>query len=132
LTTSRSNGRALALPPGHEAAKLQSQPSMTVKQAARMMNVSERTVYTAKELLATGRDDLIEQVEAGKLKLFRALKLAKPEKYAPASPDPARYLALVKAWNACTDDERALFAAKIVAMMHRERAALAPPATPEA
>ena len=37
--------------------------------------------YKAKELIATGREDLGGAVEAGKISLHRALRLAKPEKY---------------------------------------------------
>ncbi len=49
---------------------------ITVKQAAALMNVSERMVYEARRLYRTGRADLIEQVKAGTLSLHRALILA--------------------------------------------------------
>ena len=45
------------------------------------MNVSERSIYKARELLNTGREDLIAAVDQGRLTIHAALKLAKPEKY---------------------------------------------------
>ena len=56
---------------------------LTVREAARIMNVSERQVYLAKELLRTGQDDLADRVMAGELTTLGALKIAQPEKYAP-------------------------------------------------
>jgi hypothetical protein len=87
------------------------QAQFTVKQAARLMNISERMVYMARELVATGREDLLEQVEAGKLSTLGALKLAKPEKY---DKPKDRFTALVRAFNACDDDERDRFVFEIL------------------
>jgi hypothetical protein len=100
---------------------LQAQTSLTVKQAAALMNVSERSVYRAREVLATGRDDLFAKVLAGELSVLAALKIAKPEKYDRASidPDKDRYAALVKAWNACTDDQRAAFVTQVLPSLSR-------------
>ena len=97
-------------------AKLQS-PRLTVKQAAAIMHVSERTIYKARELVRTRRADLEAEVMAGRLKLDAALKLARPEKYGDGRNykpgDDGRYSALVRAWNRCSDEERALFTAKL-------------------
>ena len=57
------------------------QTGLTVKQAARLMNVSERNVYNARKLRRSGRDDLVARVECGELSINAALKLA----YPPAS-----------------------------------------------
>jgi hypothetical protein len=79
---------------------------MTIRQAAKSMNVSERSVKKAIELLKSGRSDLIAAVEAGSVSLHRALKLAKPEKY-----DKPRdgLKALVLAWHKANEVERHLF-----------------------
>lgn len=90
------------------------QRGLTTKQLALVFNVSERSIYMARELGATGRADLEERVMAGELSILGALKLAKPEKY---DRKPDRMATLVKAWNACTDDQRNMFAARIVEML---------------
>lgn len=83
--------------------------SMTIEQAARMMNVSVRNVYKARELAATGRADLVEQVKAGKMSLHAALKAAKPSKHrTPNGCDR-----LMTAWHSATEDERAWFVANL-------------------
>ena len=46
------------------------QNDITVKQAARLMNVSERSVYNAKRLCRSGREDLCSRVERGELMRF--------------------------------------------------------------
>ena len=87
-------------------------PRLTVRQAAAVMNVSERSVYRAKELIATGREDLADEIMAGRLTILAALKIAKPEKYGAGRnyrTGDDRYDALVKTWNACDEDERARF-----------------------
>ncbi len=76
----REHHRA-ALPAGPgTAATLQS--GLTVRQAARALNVPERSVYLARELLRTGREDLAARVQSGEIKLLDALRIAKPGKYA--------------------------------------------------
>jgi hypothetical protein len=97
---------------------MQKRPRMTVKQAAQLMNVSERQVYLAKELVATGREDLVDTIMAGRMSLPAALKIAKPAKY---DRRRNRYHDLVKAWNACSEDQRAAFAAQILHQLERER-----------
>jgi hypothetical protein len=65
-----------------DTAHLQSpQRRLTVKQIAKLWNVSERMIYSALELIRTGREDICDEVIAGRLKMHAALKLAKPEKY---------------------------------------------------
>jgi hypothetical protein len=123
----KSNGRAVALrePPRpahmqvHDTAQVQAR--ITVKQAAAIMNISERGVYNARELMRTGRADLIDRVWAGKLSVRGALKLAKPEKYASKTEGEVRWDALVKAWNAVTEDQRAAFVAEILHQLQRDR-----------
>ena len=78
---------------------------ITVKQAAEMMNVSERMVYEAKRLYKTGRADLWEQVKAGTLTLHRALILAGVK-----SPSIKTQICILKsAWVSATDAERRAF-----------------------
>jgi hypothetical protein len=81
------------------------QTRFTVAQAATMMNVSVRSVYKAKALIKTGREDLIAAVEAGNLAIDRALKLAMPERYKPRDG----LAALTRAWCAASEDERTTF-----------------------
>lgn len=90
------------------------QTGLTVKQIAEKAGVSERMIYMARELCGTGREDLCDKVVAGELSLIAALKFVKPEKY---DRRRSRTDALVRAWNACTDDERAMFIARVLAEM---------------
>jgi hypothetical protein len=87
------------------------QPRMTAKDAARLMNVSERMVYMARELMATNRSDLVTKVEAGRMTMLGALKLAKPQKYGPKPG--AGLKAIIVAWNKATEEERAWLLAKL-------------------
>ncbi len=80
------------------------QTGMTVKQAAKALNVSERCIYNARRLIRTGRTDLIAAVERGDMSLNKALVLTK-EKKQPASA----YQRLIRAWNACSEDEQGRF-----------------------
>jgi hypothetical protein len=86
------------------------QPGLTVKQAAQLMNVSERSIYKVRELQRTGRDDLCDAIMRGEMSIHAALKIAKPEKY-DRRPDTLK--ALRRAWNAATEDERAWLLAEI-------------------
>jgi hypothetical protein len=83
------------------------QGGFTIKQAAAVMNVSERMVYMARELMQTGRADLCAAVESGKLTILAALKEAKPERY--CAPDRAERLR--RLWNSLSEAERADFIA---------------------
>ncbi len=82
-----------------DTANLQSgnKSRLTVKQAAILMNVSERTIYMARELKRTGREDLVTAVEQGKMSLHAALKLARPKRYAKSKYARS---ALMSAWAA--------------------------------
>jgi len=86
---------------------------ITVRQAAEIMNVSERSVYMARKL-ARLRPDLEDEVVAGRLSLNAALRIA--EKRA-SEPQP-RLSALRKAWAACSDAERNEFVLSLEAPAH--------------
>jgi hypothetical protein len=76
---------------------------------------------SARELIRTGHEDIIAEVMAGRLKMHPALKLAKPEKYGDGRnyrPGDDAYSALVRAWNRCTDEERGLLIARLLAISH--------------
>ena len=77
------------------------QPKLfTFKQAAMIMNVSERMVYLAAKLMRSGRADLIAAVERGELSMHAALKQLEPPRRADTLGP------LVRAWNAATLEER--------------------------
>jgi hypothetical protein len=80
---------------------------ITFKQAAKLMNVSERSVYSALKLERSGRDDLVTAVERGELSLHAALKQLEPARR------PNTIKPLVAAWNAATVAERITFLAAI-------------------
>ena len=92
---------------------------LTGRERAAIMNVSESGVYLARELIATGREDLCDRIMAGRLWLLGALKLALP-KYG-ATRDC--YDDLVKAWNACSKEERQQFIAALKEAGEREASA---------
>jgi hypothetical protein len=91
------------------AANLQRPVSRTagIKAAAELMNVSERSVWNASKLIASGREDLCQQVLNGTLRLNAALGLA----YGTAKPkaDRSRFAALCRAWNAASEDDQGRF-----------------------
>lgn len=66
---------------------------MTVKQAAQLMAVSERSVYKAREVMRL-RPDLEPLIASGELSLHKAWRVATEHK----SPTAAEKL--VQAWNA--------------------------------
>lgn len=80
---------------------------LTVRDAARLMNVSERAVYMVGELQRAGRDDLIREVEAGRMSILGALKIAKPERYGPKQD--ANPSALRRAWQSSSESDRIAF-----------------------
>jgi len=69
---------------------------LTVKDAGRLMNVSARSIYTAKRV-ARLRPDLVAKVEAGEMSMHEA------DMIATGKAKPTR---LVTAWNNATDDDR--------------------------
>lgn len=76
----------------------------TVKQQAAAAGVSVRMIYLARQLIATGRDDLVEKVRAGGMTMNRALIEA------GAKPPPDnKSQALFAAWNLASDAERQAF-----------------------
>jgi len=78
---------------------------VSAAQAATLMNVSERSVRDAGRLLRVGRPDLVEQVEAGRMSLHRAMILA------GARSAPSQANALRNAWRRASDAEREQFIA---------------------
>ena len=84
---------------------------ITVRQAAQIMNVSERTVFMARELMACARPDLARAVENGRLSLHAALAAVKPSKY---GKKPDRLTVLLKAWEAANKAEKSAFLAKVL------------------
>jgi len=82
------------------------QTGLTVKQAARLMNVSERSVYNARKLRRSGRDDLVARVECGELSINAALKLAYPQQ---AEPKPDALALLMKVWCVVSPEDREAF-----------------------
>jgi hypothetical protein len=73
---------------------------VTTKQVTALMNVSERSVYTARKVMRL-RPDLEPAIMAGRMSLNEALRVAE-ERVKPTSWDR-----LVKAWSAATDEDRA-------------------------
>ena len=67
------------------------------------VTATERGIYNARRLIRTGRTDLIAAVERGNMSLNKALMLAGEKQ--PASA----YQRLIRAWNACSEDEQARF-----------------------
>jgi len=65
------------------------------------MNVSERTVYDARKLERTGRQDLVDACMRGEMSINAALIAAGARQR--QSPTWAR---LIAAWNAATSEER--------------------------
>ncbi|RIK92084.1 MAG: hypothetical protein DCC73_13365 [Proteobacteria bacterium] len=83
------------------------QKGLTVKQVAAIMNVSERSIYMARKIIRL-RPDLEPQLASGKLSLNAAMKIVDGK----ARPKN-RYASLVRAWNACSEDERAWFLTRV-------------------
>ena len=75
------------------------QPFLTVKQAAMLMNVSERSVYMARAVHRL-RPDLAALLDAGTMSLASAYRMA-TNKAAQTSWDR-----LVSSWNKATDADR--------------------------
>lgn len=78
---------------------------ITVKQAARLINVSERMIYDARRLTRTGRDDLVTQVKAGEMSIHRALILAGVK----APKAKMQICTLKAAWQSSTQTEQLAF-----------------------
>jgi hypothetical protein len=102
----------------HAAPTANLQHGMTVKDAARVMNVSVRSVYMARELLATNRSDLVAEIDAGRMTILGALKIAKPEKYSPKPKPDAGLKALRAAWERASASERDDFVVYLAERLH--------------
>lgn len=61
-----------ALKKNGAAADLQS--GLTVRQAAKLLNVSERLVYMTKRVMRSGRQDLVDAIERGDISVHAALR----------------------------------------------------------
>lgn len=79
------------------------QPRMTVRQAATLMNVSERSIYMARAVHRL-RPDLAMEIDAGRLSVAAAHRIA------TGKGKPTSWDRLVAAWNSATDDDRARLA----------------------
>lgn len=75
------------------------QPRMTVKQASRLMNVSERTIYMA-GVVQRRSPHLAAEVEAGRMNINEAYRLATNK------PKPTSWDRLLAAWNNGTEEDR--------------------------
>lgn len=76
---------------------------LTVRQAARVMSISERSVYSARRILRSGRIDLVEAVEQGRMSINAAIQILD----GPRRVDGLA--ALARAWGAASEEERATF-----------------------
>ncbi len=79
------------------------QTEITVAEAAKIMNVSERTVYSARRIINSGRQDLITALEKGKISINKAVSMLENK------PKPTKYDRLVVAWKACSDEDQSRF-----------------------
>ncbi len=88
-----------ATPP---TANLQPAPRLTIKQAAKLMNVSERLVYMVGRVKRL-RPDLYERIKRGELSAHAATRIMD----GPKPPD--HFAALCLAWNRASEDDQARF-----------------------
>ena len=72
----------------------------TVAQLAKLMNVSERSIYLARKVRRL-RPDLVPAIESGELTLNAAIEQVE------GKAKPSAWHRLVKAWNAASDEDRA-------------------------
>lgn len=76
--------------------------SMTTKEIAQGMRISERQLYKAKEIFALGRGDLMEKVDAGEISLHFAWLEATGRQKATS------WDRLVTAWNNATPEDHVI------------------------
>ncbi|MBB3018610.1 lipopolysaccharide biosynthesis protein [Microvirga lupini] len=78
---------------------------LTVREAAKIMNVSERSVYSAMKIhrlaKAQGRQDIIHAVEQGRMSINGALK-----QLTATNPKQDRLAAICRAWKQASEQER--------------------------
>jgi hypothetical protein len=89
-----------------------------VREAAKLMNVSERLVYYAGKLRRSGRQDLIEVVERGEMSLHKALKMLNGKE-----PRYNGLAGLLRAWKRATDEEKTTFLTEITGAASSAQAA---------
>ena len=75
------------------------QPRMTVKQAARLMNVSERMIYMVGAIQRRS-PHLGAELEAGRISVNEAYRLVTNK------PKPTSWDRLLAAWNNSTEEDR--------------------------
>ena len=91
-------GRALARRDGR--CKFAAPGMRSAKAGALVAHVSERMIYYAARVQRSGRQDLIDAIRRGEMTVHAALRIID-------GPKPIdRYAALLKAWNAASDDDR--------------------------
>jgi hypothetical protein len=93
------------------------QSPMTVRQAARLMNVSERSVYMAGRILREA-PDLEPEINAGRLSLHAATRLLDERQGRARSVEPA----LRKAWRLASPEERGDFVVWLADVLGAHRA----------
>jgi len=76
---------------------------MSVKQAAALYNVSERSIYMMRRLKRSGRDDLLTMVQSGEMALYKAVQIA------DGREPPTRIDKLFTAWRLCSPEDRETF-----------------------
>ncbi|MPZ34881.1 MAG: hypothetical protein GEV13_28515 [Rhodospirillales bacterium] len=82
--------------------------SLTIRQAAELMNVSPRLIHNVRKVMRSQRRDLIEAVERGTMTVGEALRTL------DGSAEPPDRVARFKAiWRNCTPAERDAIAAWI-------------------
>lgn len=93
--------------PPSETANLQHR--ITVKQAAKLMNVSERSIYMAAKICRI-RPDLEPEVMAGRMSLHEAYRLVTNR------PRATKFDKLLSAWRNASEDDQARFLAQTSAL----------------
>jgi hypothetical protein len=83
------------------------QPGLTVKQAAELMSVSERSVYMARAVQRL-RPDLSQKINAGEMSLAAA------HREATGKAKATSWDRLISAWNNAGDDERQHLLSKVL------------------
>ena len=88
------------------------QPELTVSGVSRLMRVSERSIYQARELQRC-RPDLAGRVLAGEMSTREALRIAKPERYGKRDK-VEQWLAAFRAWSPVERDRAKLGLAQLL------------------
>jgi len=75
----------------------------SIRAKAKTAGLSERSLYYAREIMRSGREDLVAATQHGEMTIGAAIR----ELRGTAPPD--RFNKLVSAWNRCSDDEQLRF-----------------------